>query len=130
MKIHEFGDLSGGCVKGGTIGDIYNPFGTEGGESHYDIDKRRVGDLEHMKGRIMNDNTADFVSRDPVVMLSGPNSVIGRTIALYEGEDGSFLVELPATAVHPELEKEDPGEIVACCVIGLANPKKQSHKFW
>jgi Cu/Zn superoxide dismutase len=129
LKIHEFGDLSAGCRLDGNIGEVYNPYGSPSGESHWDITNRRVGDLEHIKGRIMNNFTADFVSRDPIVMLSGPNSVIGRTIALYEGEDGTHLVELPATAVHPALEQEEPGEPVACCVIGLAKGGKRGKRY-
>jgi len=125
MKIHEFGDLSEGCKLDGAIGEVYNPFGSPSGESHWDIILRRVGDLEHIKGRIMNNFTADFKSRDPVVMLSGPDSVIGRTIALYEDEDATHAAVLPATAVHPATTRAGPGEPVACCVIGLAKGGKR-----
>jgi len=45
LKVHEFGDLEYGCE---SAGYVYNPFGAKHGHSHFDIQDRRVGDLEHV----------------------------------------------------------------------------------
>jgi len=45
LKIHEFGDLEYGCS---STGNVYNPFGEQRGQSHEDIDFRRMGDMEHV----------------------------------------------------------------------------------
>ena len=53
-------------------------------------------------------------------MLSGPNSVIGRSMVLYEREDDFDKTEFPATESRPAIVREGKGRRVACCVIGLA----------
>ena len=45
LKVHEFGDLMHGCD---STGDVFNPYGSHIGHSHYDIDGRRVGDIEQL----------------------------------------------------------------------------------
>ena len=35
LRVHEFGDLEHGCA---STGEIYNPFGSPHGHSHFDID--------------------------------------------------------------------------------------------
>ena len=82
LKIHEFGDLEYGCE---STGDVYNPFGAYRGHSHEDIHDRRVGDIEQVQARF--DTNAEYKNRDLLVNLSGPNSVIGRSMVLYEMED-------------------------------------------
>ena len=101
LKIHEFGDLEYGCE---STGYVFNPFGSYAGDSHEDIRKRRVGDVEQVK--VNNDGTAVYQTRDLLVNLSGPNSVLGRSMVLYEGSDAYI------------------GERIACCVIGLAKGEK------
>ena len=61
-----------------------------------------------MKGK------AKYLSRDLLVQLSGPNSVLGRAMVLYAGADA-----------HDVYGKQGMGEPIGCCVIGLAlgNPK-------
>merc|ERR1711862_680040 len=58
-----------------SAGYVYNPFGAKHGHSHFDINDRRVGDLEHVQGRF--DTNAEYKNRDLLANLSGPNSIIG-----------------------------------------------------
>ena len=107
LKIQEFGDLEYGCQ---STGKVYNPFGAQQGHSHYDIYERRVGDIEQvnagMKGK------ANYLTRDLLVQLSGPNSVMGRAMVLYAGPDSHD--------VEKGWGKQGMGEPIGCCVIGLA----------
>jgi len=82
LKIHEFGDLEYGCE---SAGEVFNPFGSYQGHSHEDIHDRRVGDIEQIQARF--DSNAEYKNRDMLVNLSGPNSVIGRSMVVYERED-------------------------------------------
>ena len=115
LKIHEYGDLEYGCE---STGDVFNPFGAYHGHSHQDIHDRRVGDIEQCQARW--DRGAEYKNRDSLVMLSGPNSVIGRSMVLYEREDDFDKTEFPATESRPAIVREGKGRRVACCVIGLA----------
>ena len=90
LKIHELGDLEYGCE---SAGYVYNPFGAKHGHSHFDINDRRVGDLENLQARF--DTNAEYKNRDLLVNLSGPNSVIGRSMVLYEREDDFDQTEHP-----------------------------------
>jgi len=45
LKIHEWGDLSDGC---NSTGEVFNPFGSPHGHSHFDILDRRYGDIEQV----------------------------------------------------------------------------------
>lgn len=123
LKIHEFGDLEYGCE---STGEVFNPFNGKSGESHGDIYERRVGDIEQVQGRW--DFGAEYKSRDGMCELSGPNSIIGRSIVLYERQDDQHIVE------HVEVEgregrmKKGAGQRIACCIIGLAKgePSKKA----
>ena len=100
LKIHELGDLEWGCQD---VGSVFNPFKARSGESDQDILERRVGDIMGVKGN--KDGAATYYSRDLLINLSGPNSVMGRAMVLY---DDSGYGDEPA----------------ACCVIGLAEGEK------
>ena len=45
LRVHEFGDMEHDCK---SIGEVFNPFSSPHGHSHFDIDTRRVGDIEHI----------------------------------------------------------------------------------
>ncbi len=92
FKIHEFGDLEYGCK---STGDVYNPYGGPHGNSHQDITERRVGDIEQLQVRW--NATGGYKNRDALVMLSGPQSVIGRSMVIYERKDDHDMTEHPAT---------------------------------
>ena len=63
---------------------------------------------------------SEYKQRDLLVSLSGPNSVLGRAMVLYEREDDHDQVEHPATTKKDLRAREGMGERIACCVIGLA----------
>ena len=101
LKVHEFGDLSHGCE---STGDVWNPYGQKQGNHHTDIFERRLGDLEQVQARM--DHEAEYKLRDPLVMLSGPDSIIGRSIVLYEREDDHDTIERPATKHREAIVKK------------------------
>lgn len=119
LRIHEFGDLENGCK---STGEIYNPFGSPHGHSHNDINTRRVGDIEHIQARF--DTNAEYRCRDSLTTMWGVNSILGRSLVIYEREDDFDQTEHEATADKEERKREGKGEAVACCVIGLAKQEK------
>lgn len=120
MKIHEFGDLEHGCE---SIGDVYNPFGAHRGHSHEDIHKRRVGDIEQIQARF--DSNAEYKNRDLLVNLSGPNSVVGKAMAIYEREDDHDQTEHQNTPDGKGRFRAGEGKKIACCIIGLSEKAKK-----
>mmetsp|Transcript_13856 Transcript_13856/g.35359 ORF Transcript_13856/g.35359 Transcript_13856/m.35359 type:complete len:188 (-) Transcript_13856:245-808(-) len=107
--IHEFGDLSNGCV---TAGPHFNPYNMEHGGPQSQI--RHVGDL----GNIVADSSgkATVELDDRWVMLSGTNSVIGRSVVIHADPD-----DLGEGGFPDSKTTGHAGARVACGVIGLAN---------
>ena len=97
---------------------MWNPYGQKHGNHHTDLFERRLGDLEQVQARM--DNEAEYKLRDPLVMLSGPDSIVGRAIVLYEREDDHDKIERPATKHREAIVKKGMGRRIACCVVGLA----------
>jgi len=123
FKIHDFGDLEHGCE---SAGDIYNPFGADQGHSHDDIKDRKVGDIEQIQARFTGD--AEYLNRDILVALSGPNSVIGRSMVVYERLDDFGVTEHAQTQDREGVEIVGKGRRIACCTIGLAEAAKKETK--
>ena len=115
LKVHEFGDIEYGC---NSVGAVFNPFYIQHGKVEYDIDSRRVGDINQVMGRW--DTTGEYKIRDHLLMLSGPNSVLGRSMVLYEREDDFDQTPHPPGVDREERLVELMGRPIACCVIGLA----------
>lgn len=115
IKIHEFGDLEYGCE---STGNVFNPFYSPQGDSHEDVTKRRVGDIEQVQARW--DLGAEYKCRDGMLELSGPNSIIGRSMVLYERADDHDLTEHPEIQGREGRYRKGMGARIACCVIGLA----------
>lgn len=82
IKIHEFGDLENGCA---STGGVFNPFSQQRGDSSDDIHERRVGDIRHVQARF--DTNAEYKNRDQYATMWGPNSILGRSLVIYERED-------------------------------------------
>ena len=116
LRVQEWGDMEHGCA---STGEIYNPFGSPHGHSHFDIDNRRVGDIEHIQARF--DQGAEYKNRDSLLTMWGPNSILGRSMVIYEREDDFDQTEFPATADRAGRYREGKGKPVACCVVGLAH---------
>jgi len=103
FHIHELGDVSDGCT---STGGHYNPFGTEHGQ--------HVGDVVNIDADV-NGNVEVDVKRENI-QLSGPFSVIGRSITIHKGQD-----LLSPNADSDAVRVKDGKKRVGCCVIGLSN---------
>jgi len=102
---------------------VFNPFNSEQNQSHFDILQRRVGDIQQVQGHF--NGIAEYKNRDPLVQLSGPLSVIGRAMVIYEREDDFEETEHPATRERDAIREEGMGRAIGCCVIGLAKFEKE-----
>lgn len=81
FHIHEWGDCS--APDGSSTGGYYNPLAApHGGPDHMN---RRLGDL----GNIVADETgkAHYERMDHLISLSGPHSIIGRSVVINDAED-------------------------------------------
>ena len=108
FHIHEFGDCS--MADGKCAGGHFNPTNMPHGGP--DSPKRHVGDL----GNIKADSTgkAMYKRLDTMIALSGPNSIIGRSVILHAKADD--LKTQPSG---------DAGDRIGCGTIGIADPKMQ-----
>ncbi|ELU08058.1 hypothetical protein CAPTEDRAFT_181944 [Capitella teleta] len=107
FHVHEFGDNTNGCV---SAGSHFNPFGkTHGGP---DSEVRHVGDLGNAVAG--DDGIAKINITDDQVTLTGPHSVIGRTMVVHADPDDLGLGghELSPTTGNA-------GGRLACGVIGI-----------
>lgn len=108
FHIHQYGDLTNGCV---TAGPHFNPFNKTHGSLTSEV--RHVGDLGNVKtdakgiakGTIVNDT----------IKLSGPNSVVGRAFVIHAGTD-----DLGQGGNEESLKTGNAGGRNACGTIGLA----------
>lgn len=120
IKIHEFGDLERGCE---STGDVFNPFGAPQGNAHEDITMRRVGDIEQMQFNF--NSRCEYKIRDQLAELSGPNSIIGRSLVIYEREDDHHKHEAPAAEGRELRANKGMGRRIGCCVIGLDKKEEE-----
>ncbi|KAJ3185295.1 Superoxide dismutase [Cu-Zn] [Gaertneriomyces sp. JEL0708] len=111
FHIHEFGDLTNGCTSAGAH---YNPTNTTHGAPKDPADKRHVGDFGNITSTGVEKPTI-FALKDHVVKLTGPYSIIGRSIVVHEGQD-----DLGKNPDNPEsLKNGNAGPRAACGVIGV-----------
>ncbi|KAH8862898.1 Superoxide dismutase [Cu-Zn] isoform 1 [Schistosoma japonicum] len=108
FHVHEFGDTTNGCTSAGAH---FNPTNQEHGAPNDSI--RHVGDLGNVVAT--DDGKGVYDATDKLISLSGPHSIIGRTMVIHENEDdlgrgGHDLSKVTGNA----------GGRVACGVIGLA----------
>ncbi len=103
FHIHEYGDCS--AEDGTSAGGHFNP--TDMPHAMPSAEKRHVGDLGNIGAGDAGTVQLDFV--DPVLMLNGPTSILGRGVIVHEKEDD--LTTQPTGAA---------GARVACGVIGVA----------
>lgn len=107
FHIHEFGDLSNGCTSAGAH---YNPFNkTHGGPED---EERHVGDLGNIEAD--KNGNARFEYEDKLVKLSGPYSVIGRSIICHEKEDDLGRGNAPDSKTTGAA-----GARIVCGIIGV-----------
>lgn len=100
FHIHEHGDCS--APDGSSAGGHFNPHNKKHGSP--DSTERHAGDL----GNLIADDkgNAAYERLDTVIELSGPNSIVGRSIIIHEKED-DFTTQPTGNA----------GNKVACGVI-------------
>jgi superoxide dismutase, Cu-Zn family len=109
FHVHEFGDCS--MADGKCAGGHFNPTGMP--HAGPDDAKRHVGDLGNIKAD--ESGKATYKRVDKMVALSGPNSVIGRSIIVHAKPDDFKTQQPPGNA----------GDRIGCGTIGIADPKMQ-----
>jgi Cu-Zn family superoxide dismutase len=103
FHIHEFGDCS--SADGSSAGGHFDPEGAPHGGPH--DTKRHVGDLGNIKAG--EDGVAKVMLKDKMLSLSGPHSIVGRSVIVHAKADD--LKSQPSG---------DAGGRVACGVVGIA----------
>ena len=107
FHIHESGDLTDGCASACAH---YNPFNKSHGGPN--LVERHVGDLGNLEGD--ENGNCNFYMIDTLVKLSGPYSVIGRSVIVHEDED-----DLGLGGQDDSLTTGHAGKRVVCGVIGF-----------
>ena len=112
FHIHQFGNLIEGCK---SAGPHYNPFNQTPGGPEDEV--RHVGDLGNIEQKSENkEDEATYRWEDQLVMLSGPNSVIGRSMVCHADPD-----DLGKGGFSDSLTTGHAGARLACGVIALSN---------
>uniref|UniRef100_A0A2A4JHM4 Superoxide dismutase [Cu-Zn] n=1 Tax=Heliothis virescens TaxID=7102 RepID=A0A2A4JHM4_HELVI len=108
FHVHEFGDNTNGCTSAGAH---FNPKKLEHGAP--DSAVRHVGDLGNIESTGAGATKVNI--QDKLISLTGPNSIIGRTLVVHADPDdlGIGGHELSKTTGNA-------GARIACGVIGLA----------
>ncbi|XP_076644432.1 superoxide dismutase [Cu-Zn] isoform X2 [Halictus rubicundus] len=107
FHVHEKGDLRQGCTSAGAH---FNPTRMDHGAP--DDDERHVGDLGNIEANDEGVATIDIT--DSIISLTGPHSILGRSIVVHAYEDNLGLG-------HDE-ESQTTGKSgprVACGIIGV-----------
>ncbi|GAA6068133.1 extracellular superoxide dismutase [Cu-Zn] [Tachysurus ichikawai] len=103
IHIHQYGDLSDGCI---STGGHYNP--KEVNHPHHPGD---FGNFITRNGKIRRAVTSKAT-------LYGGTSVLGRAVVIHEKEDDMGHGGDPGSLLHG-----NAGARLACCVIGISSSK-------
>jgi len=105
LHIHDVGDCS--APDPASAGGIFNPTGAP----HSFPGSGMIGDLPMLEPNPDGKATVDYLS--PRIKLSGPNSVIGKTVIVHQNTDN--------WAIQPD---GLAGPAIACGVIRAVTPSK------
>eukprot|EP00455_Lapot_gusevi_P052533 TRINITY_DN7_c0_g1_i2.p1 TRINITY_DN7_c0_g1~~TRINITY_DN7_c0_g1_i2.p1 ORF type:complete len:158 (+),score=65.24 TRINITY_DN7_c0_g1_i2:119-592(+) len=108
FHIHEFGDLSQGCI---SAGPHFNPANKRHGAPN--VEERHAGDLGNIEAGA--DGVAQIDIEDHQVSLVGIHSVLGRTVIVHADPD-----DLGLGGHELSLSTGNAGARIACGVIGIA----------
>lgn len=110
--IHKYGDFRKGCE---SLGPHWNPHNTTHG---YTFDTSRQCHSGDLVGNILSDSTGsyEFIYKDPKLSLSGPLSIVGRSVVVHDGID-----DLGLGGNVESLVTGNAGTRLDCAVIGWAN---------
>ena len=116
LNIHELGDVS--CPDGSCTGASFNPEGLPHGKpdalkkfgasaSHYAGEGsrywRHVGDIGNVTADASGNVKVSF--EEPVIALSGPNSVVGRSVVVHADAD-DYVTEPVAIVAYGTLKPQ------------------------
>ncbi|CAF1014940.1 unnamed protein product [Adineta steineri] len=107
FHIHEFGDTTNGCTSAGAH---YNPDNNDHAGPQDVL--RHIGDLGNIVGG--SGNVAKFNFKDSVIKLTGPHSIVGRSVVVHEKED-----DLGQGGNAESKKTGNAGGRMACGVIGI-----------
>ncbi|XP_063059379.1 superoxide dismutase [Cu-Zn] [Engraulis encrasicolus] len=107
FHVHAFGDNTNGCI---SAGPHFNPHSmTHGGPTD---ETRHVGDLGNVTAG--DNKVAKIDITDSQLTLTGPNSIIGRTMVIHEKAD-----DLGKGNDEESKKTGNAGSRLACGVIGI-----------
>ncbi|KAL9243942.1 hypothetical protein vseg_017773 [Gypsophila vaccaria] len=107
FHLHEYGDTTNGCI---STGAHFNPNKLTHGAPEDEV--RHAGDLGNIVAN--TDGVAEATIVDSQILLSGPNSVVGRALVVHELED-----DLGKGGHELSLTTGNAGGRLACGVVGL-----------
>nr|CAA09027.1 extracellular copper/zinc superoxide dismutase [Acanthocheilonema viteae] len=109
---HQYGDMTNGCISAGAH---FNPFGkTHSGPTDQ---VKHIGDLGNIKAGA--DGIAHINISSNYIKLSGPISIIGRSLVVHAMEDD--LGKGIGDKREESLKTGNAGSRVTCSIIGIAD---------